>query len=482
MNMNGWFEVDRKGLRDLVENDLGRIVACEAIANAWDEEGVTNVTMALKRTSRRMRVAFVVEDDAPGGFADLDVAYTLFANTAKRRKVNSRGRFTLGEKLFLSFCDEAEIRTTGGRGVKFKPNGKRARIQSGRDCGSVVSGFLKMSRAQMQSANSWLRMLIPPEGIKTVVNGKELTRPKRVAVGKAVLPTLTEHLTPTRRRTAVEFFHASSDGGWLYEMGIPVVALGDIAYHVNVGQRIPLPMTRDSVKPHYLRAIHAALLEHLGERLSQTEAARAWVSNALHCVESDDVVKKIIGQRFGRGAVSYDPSNREANAEATVAGVTVVTGGSLPRAAWERVRAAGALAPAGQKYPTGIKASPDGEPPIPVGHWGPEMKALAAYAVAVVSELLGYQPHIEFYSIRGGGMRRNIAWWGGGTLGFNLAAKSAARHLADQEALDALLIHEAAHDKVEEHLSHRFHAECCRLGARMHHVNVDFRTYCGRHK
>ena len=35
------------------------------------------------------------------------------------------------------------------------------------------------------------------------------------------------------------------------------------------------------------------------------------------------------------------------------------------------------------------------------------------------------------------------------------------------EAVNALLIHELAHDRVMDHLSDGFHKECCRLGAKL---------------
>lgn len=37
----------------------------------------------------------------------------------------------------------------------------------------------------------------------------------------------------------------------------------------------------------------------------------------------------------------------------------------------------------------------------------------------------------------------------------------------------ALLIHELAHDKVSDHLSHDYHEECCRLGAELAKLALD---------
>ena len=61
-----------------------------------------------------------------------------------------------------------------------------------------------------------------------------------------------------------------------------------------------------------------------------------------------------------------------------------------------------------------------------------------------------------------------MAICGAGRIAYNLSAgglrEAVDKH--DQEAIDRVLIHECAHFKVQDHLTHEFHNECCRIGAK----------------
>lgn len=42
-----------------------------------------------------------------------------------------------------------------------------------------------------------------------------------------------------------------------------------------------------------------------------------------------------------------------------------------------------------------------------------------------------------------------------------------------KEAIDKTLIHEMAHVAVEDHLTHPYHNECCRIGARLRSLGAE---------
>jgi hypothetical protein len=120
---NRWFDVDKQGLRNLVEqHGVGRLIA-ELVQNALDED-VTTVAVHLSPLPGWPLVALAVEDDAPEGFRNLDHAFTLFADSYKKNLPEKRGRFNLGEKLILAMCQEASIATTTGT-VVFDADGDR---------------------------------------------------------------------------------------------------------------------------------------------------------------------------------------------------------------------------------------------------------------------------------------------------------------------------------------------------------------------
>src|SRR5262252_2825025 len=121
-----WFDVDKKGLQKLLADRGIEFAIFELIQNAWDEAGVSRVDVTLKPDTDGMLCAeLTVSDDAPNGFADLRHAYTLFAESAKKDNPKQRGRFNIGEKLVLSQCVSASIKTTKGT-VYFGSDGSRS--------------------------------------------------------------------------------------------------------------------------------------------------------------------------------------------------------------------------------------------------------------------------------------------------------------------------------------------------------------------
>src|SRR5438270_1898249 len=140
--MNNWFEVDKQGLAKILERKGKEFALFELIQNAWDERGVTMVTVSLEHCGRN-KARLVVEDDAPEGFKDLSHAFTLFADSSKKTNPEQRGRFNLGEKLVLAISDEVTIQTTKG-GLRFDSNG-RHHLRSKLPAGSRIECLLRMN-------------------------------------------------------------------------------------------------------------------------------------------------------------------------------------------------------------------------------------------------------------------------------------------------------------------------------------------------
>ena len=49
-NMRNWFEVDKLGLAQILERKGKEFALFELVQNAWDEPGVTKVSVALELT------------------------------------------------------------------------------------------------------------------------------------------------------------------------------------------------------------------------------------------------------------------------------------------------------------------------------------------------------------------------------------------------------------------------------------------------
>lgn len=106
-----WYDVDRQGLRKLLESKPKCFILYELIQNGWDQK--TEYVHVSTRFSDVKAYIEVVDGD-PNGFQDLSHAYTLFAESMKKSDPTKRGRFNVGEKIVLAFCESAEIYSTKG--------------------------------------------------------------------------------------------------------------------------------------------------------------------------------------------------------------------------------------------------------------------------------------------------------------------------------------------------------------------------------
>ena len=462
----GWFDVDKEGLAKLVERRGKGVVLLELLQNAWDTRGARNVTAHLIKDGRGV-AEVLVQDDDPDGFTDIRTAWTLFAESEKKGDAERRGRFNLGEKLVLALCEEARIGSTTGT-VQFSRDGGRRVGRERTKRGSYFRGFLRMTHEEVGEAVAEGRRCLPPEGVCTTLNGEEI--PHREPFYRSIIEGLQTEvagedgiLRVARRSAMVRWYlPAPGEAPMLYEMGIPVVEV-DLPFHVDIGQKIPLTFERDNVRPAYLRRIRELTLEHVHEWVTGEEATRPWVTEALPKA-GGQAVRHVVKERFGDKAVIADPSDREGENIAKAEGYTVVPGGSFTRSAWEAIREAQALKPAGQVTPSRPNAT---VPAVPVLDPTPAMLQLAKFSL-MVSRLEGIQglrvtfidnPTVSELASYGREAKRltfNI-----GTLGRDFFEDSKRR-----EDRVRLVIHELAHE-WGHHLESGYHRALERIGARL---------------
>jgi hypothetical protein len=479
--MNNWFDVDKAGLAKLVASKPKAFIVFELLQNAWDQN-VTEVSVTLTplaATGRKVRIT--VTDDDPDGFADLRDAYTLFAESRKKTDAEKRGRFNLGEKLVLALAKRAMIETTTGT-VEFDPTGRHKRPRR-REAGSMFEADVPMTRAEVNEIDRAVKLLIPPADITTTYNGRILEPRRPVAFFNEVLPTVVADdegvLRKTTRKTLVRVYEpAEGESAMLYEMGIPVVETGD-RYHVDVQQKVPLNMDRDNVTPAYLRTIRVAVLNATHHLIDKEDAPQTWVREACSDERiNDEAVKTALTLRFGENAVSYDPSDPEANKRSQAEGRPVVYGGNLTAAEWENVRRAGVLPAAGTVTPSPKPYSPDGDPldVVPESEWTPGMQQVADYAENMGNLLLDCAIDVL--------IAREPDWpygatYGKGRLVFNLArcGRDFFEHGITDD-VNMLLIHEFAHHYESDHLSEGYYKALCKIGAKMVRLALDDPEIC----
>lgn len=343
----GWFEVDKGGLRQLLEGRDKSFVIRELVQNVFDEGGVTKCEVRVSAVAGRPLAWVTVEDDAPEGFYDITHSYTLFSHTRKRADSNKRGRFNLGEKQVLALCKEAQIETTTGT-VIFKGD-KRTRGKAYRTQGSKVSVCIHMTREEVEGAIAAAGLFIPPNGIKYTVNGERIVAPVMLREITAALATEYEdeegRYRTTRRTTTIGVFEEPFGGkAMIYEMGLPIVETGD-RWSYDIRQRVPMNMDRDNVSAAFLRDVRAEVLNAMAPQVEVEVISDAWVRDGMSDERiATEAVQRVISTRYGDRVAVGVPGDAKSREEAISRGYRVVTGSEMSEAEWDAVRAAGGIA------------------------------------------------------------------------------------------------------------------------------------------
>ncbi len=467
--MAGWFEVDRAGLKQLLENKPKGFILRELIQNAWDEPGVTECKASIEAVPGKVLAVVRVEDDAPEGFHDLTHAFTLFAKTRKRGDPERRGRFNLGEKQVLAICHSATISTTSGT-VVFDSDGERHRKNQKREVGSMIELVIPMTRAEIYSTVAYAKTFVPPEKIRTTINGESLSIriPFKTIRGVQLATEYEDDIGSwrrTRRMTTIQVVPIhDGERPTLYEMGLPVVELeGGEKFHIDVQQRVPLNSDRDNVPPAFLTEVRAYVLNAVSEMLSDEDAAAQWTREATgsKLVEAD-AFANVMDKRFGAQRVAYCPSDSESNRTAASHGYSVLSGGSLSAEEWNNAKRFKSVPSAGAVFPTARPQFGTSDLRVPEDEWHPALRSAVRMMKALGSRLLDKEIQVEVVNDPG---NRFQAWYGvGGYLTLNITY---LRDAHSTRAMLDLLLHEISHERCGDHKLDIYHAALSEFGAKL---------------
>ena len=467
------FAVDKDGLAKLLERRGKHFAVYELIQNAWDEDS-KNVSVDLFPTDKAGVHRLMVIDDNPDGFKDLTHAYTLFAESEKKDNPEKRGRFNLGEKLVLAICEEARIVTTKGT-IKFDADGRTEWTHPDfrSDHGTEFCADIRMTRQEAGQVEKLLTTLIPPIACRTTFNGRLLQDRIPARTFKARLQTEIAdedgRLLRRTRETDVSVYKLmAGEKAHLYELGIPVQRI-DTPWHVDIRQKVPLTLDREAVSASFARAVKAEVLNHTADLVPEEDAGDKWISEALEDKRiTAEAANTALTKRFGEKRVVFDPSDLEANKVAVSKGYTVIPGRALSAKAHDTVKRFELAQPAGQVTPSHasieLRAGESDKyikPP-----YSPGMARISSIVGNLGPRLIGRSVRVHFLNDATVGA---AAFYGNGELTFNVGRLGYAWFDQDpgSEHVVALVLHELAHERVSDHLSHAFHDECCHLGARL---------------
>tara|TARA_Y100001963_G_scaffold131913_1_gene189874 strand:+ start:7066 stop:8550 length:1485 start_codon:yes stop_codon:yes gene_type:complete len=467
--------VSTKGLSKLTSRNGLNWIPTELIQNAWDQQ-VSKVTMTIESIGHGKGRITIVDDD-PDGFLDLSHAYTLFAESNKKGNATLRGRFNMGEKLVIAHCIETggsvEILTTTG-GYSFSKEGGRKRLRRKTEEGSKVTAEFRASKEVLAMMTEHVHTFVAPSGFVTTVNGEELLTRDSLSEFEESMPTVVVNdegdLIRTSRKTTIEVYETlDGETPMIYELGIPVVE-NPTKYHINVKQKVPLNMERDSVTPAYSRKLCALVLNATRDLLTKEEASQAWVAEAM---ESDFIeaesVSRVLDQKHGKKRVMHDPTNPAASAAAAAQGYAVVYGGSWSKKAHDTIRNNKPVTSATTKFKdAGVDFAADGKDvTIPRDKWTEDMRNLSEYAEKLHTLVHNTTCHVNWVS----DPRGYSACYGGGTvllnkrrLGKRWPTQAVSTRRGFEKYLD-LIIHEFAHKHANSHYDLDFSKGCTRIGA-----------------
>ena len=466
-----WFSIDTDGFRSVAARRCKAFVLLELISNALDAPGTKCVDVKLQRVRSTDLAEIVVEDDSPEGFLDMEHAYVLFKPSDKKGKAEARGRFAAGEKSAISLMERAVVNSTKGT-VRFTERG-RTQLPDKRIAGTRVWGELKVSDDEIEEMKAAVRRILVPQDIALTLNGEAIAYREPLKTITATLPTElddgTGRLRPTRRKTTIHI-HRPLDGvpATLFEMGIPVVECSD-AFEIDVQQKLPLGLDRDSVTGAFLSQLRAIVLEAMTDALTVEDANASWTRDAMEKHGDkvpDATVTKLLDLRFGEMRVAFDPNDRESNARAVAAGYTVVHGRQMSAGEWAAAKRAEAIKPAGQVTPSPRPDSEGGEAReyLHESKWTPAIREVAALTRRLSVPLIGAEITVRVAS--------DVTWPFAATYGtrrftYNLGRLGHRFFEGPIEDILDLIIHETAHELESNHLSDNYYRALTKIGGKM---------------
>ncbi len=428
-----WFEVDKEGFKELQLGKSKGYLLRELIQNAWDE----NITVCKVDTAFDNRQVIIeVEDDNPEGFKDLRDAFTLFKHTYKRQDISKRGRFNIGEKQAIAVCDEAYIVTTKGT-VAFRADG-RYELPSKRTKGSAISLHLQMDYSEYEDMLKSLDVYLTPKGIKTIVNGKVLEYRLPYKVITAHLQTEVDEkgiLKKTMRNTEVHI-HKVSQGEptYLYELGIPVTGV-ECQYSIDVQQKIPLNIDRETVSQSFLRDVFAEVLNATVEDVTPEQSSQVWIREATSDERiQKEAVQQVIEKRYGDKVLVANPFDRNSIDEAISHGYRVIYGSELSKEEWANVKKDNLIVATSDKFGTSFT---DSTPFIDLTWEHIKVKTLAQ---KIAKRILDIDLIVNFVKSQAS----SAAQYGHETLTFNVS-RLPPTYFVDYLRSIKLIVHELGH-------------------------------------
>lgn len=452
------FDISNDGWRRMNAGRSASELIREAVANAFDTDGATNIRVELSPGFAS------IEDDSPTGIGDPALITTVFL-TGKTDSHTKRGRKGRGLKELLS---AAKVATVDSVGHKVVFDEGRTVMTSNRTVGTKVSVEVpEWDQAQIDTAVAYLARVIPPPNMNLYINGVK-TEPRDVLnVFNIMLETqiIEEGIQRNKYQLSdvqIVSLNSNDTEGWIYEMGIPVQAIKAM-FHINVQQRVPLNDNRNMVDSYYLNAMYGYILDNTIQSMDKRALKAEWVTLGIP-YSKIDTHRKFVATVFGelKGLV-VKSKNKSANDAVKQHGFDMIDTAGMPSGI-ERI-VSNVVANAELVATQLEESTPDTEIPAAIADPTGRITSLTRY---LGLQLIAEDLEVKFFE-RDAGFTGHLR-----LADFNVDKKTIRFNVkAELWGADPLtpkmfstICHEFAHNKFLEH-NNEFHAEVERLSGKM---------------
>lgn len=442
---DGRFDIDTEGFKvQMSEMEPYRLVQ-EIIANSFDETSVSKIDCWLEHDGSMLTMS--VHDNGKG-FRSIKDVFTLFRNSYKRKNVQQRGRFNLGEKEVMAVAFDGFIRSRNWK-VEFYDNKRRETTGLEDNKGTTVEARFVWNSNQIETIKKELQKLIVPNKQILNVNGYPVEKKEIARTIKGELWTITEDkesLKMVRRllETKVDVYEKEEDEvAWIFEMGIPVQKLErnlKVQWHIDVQQKIPLEIKRDVVSDSYLVDIYALLANKCYDLVPKEKAGAKWINRSMVRIEAKPA-KDLLTKQYGTPKL-YIPStvDSEANEAVNKVGGVNILPNTLDRDERNHLRELQVVKLATDDFGSGLSKEYKKIEPTE------EMEKYFAIVKKVAKDVIGKNIDVEVCDSD----ISHPAWFGFETLTYNVRFLPKRKNFFNDftEYGIGLIVHELSHDKV----------------------------------
>jgi len=458
--MNNWFEVDRKGLAQLQAGKSKTYIVNELVQNAWDED-ITLCSIRFKYNIDRQILTITVEDDSPQGFRHIAHAYTLYADTYKRRDPTKRGRFNLGEKQVIAICLNATVETTKGT-IMFNDEGRQEYPNKKRNKGSKITIMIRATVNDYNELREHAKKLLVPNDIIYTVDGVEV-KPKKIFKSfkaKMLTDILDGEVFKVQTRETKINLIESMGQSYVYEMGIPIVKT-DCPWHIDVQQKVQLNIDRDNILPSYLQDLYAEVLNAAYDKVEEPSAL--WVRSAMKDKRiTSEAVRGVMEQRFGDKFCIANPLDKKSMEEAISKGFKPIFGGEMSKEEWASIKDKINIASTTELF--GHDELVEAEAVTPSNC----MTQTALYTKNIASRILNIKVDVKFVNAPNTAVMADYSRTDR-ILRFNVGHPLMKNGFFDKpvsKKTTQLIIHELAHEDGG-HIDYSYQDKCCEIGAKL---------------